>query len=298
MSENNDIIIEATLLDNGDRNSIGYIANSLEKIRLNLNHGFPKEEVDRLKKIEEDLARSWKPQYDALTKIQEHFRKMYEPFEKMKESLKEFFESLSEFTRKGWFISDDILKEYNLDELRMLVNSEDKTIGEHLIEKHGSNKSVSLMLHRISTRFPKRGSILQEIKKAYSEEMYASVVALCYSQADGICSEIWSHGFFDKDKNDFYKLKLFKNIEDSNLGISSYLVNHAGLSENEITMHSGSECLEEQVVREKTYNRHLVLHGHSLNYGIKINAFRAILLIDFITFCAEKMDAIKTEEIN
>lgn len=284
MSKNEDIIVKIQTLPKGHKDSIGYISKAIEKIKKNSNHGFSKLEVDRLTKIENQLQSAFKPLNNNLIKILEST----EAFKKFKESLKDFFDTLKELTKKGWFVSDYILSEYRLDEIQYLLSLEDDKIGEFLIIKHGTINEINNKLRKIGILFPKRKPILNEIGKAYELKMYSSVIALCYSQADGICSETWSHGFFDKDKDEDYKLKLFMKLEDLNLGVSSHLINHDGLTYNELIMNSKNNVLKPKEIRIKSYNRHLVIHGHSVNYGTKVNAFRAILLIDFLVFCVNK----------
>lgn len=285
-----DIIVKLNIDDNDYRNSLGYFESALEKIKNDPDHEFPQEEVDRLLMIEQEMQEAWKPFENGLAKMQETFNKLNEMFTKNMDGVSKFFKTLKDLTKKGWFVSDIILSKYRLDEIQHLLSMEDIEIGEFLMKKHGSNKEIKNKLRLINFQFPNRKTILNEIGRAYELKMYSSVVSLCYAQADGICSETWLHGFFDKDRKDDYKLKLFKKLENLDLGVSSYLVNHSGLSYNEITMHSGNDALKFQEVKDKSFNRHLVIHGHSLNYGTKVNAFRAILLLDFLVFCVKEWD--------
>lgn len=283
-----DIIVEVNIADDDYKNSLGYLESALEKIKNDLDHGFPQEEVDRLLKTEQEMQEACKSFEDGLTKIQETFSKFNEVFTKNMEGVRKFFETLHELTKKGWFISDHIISKYTLGELQELISLDDEGVGIYLMKKHGSKNEIRSKLKFASSQFPNRKDILDEIAKAYDKGMYNSVVSLCYTQADGICRDIWSHGFFDKDRRDEFKLRLFKNLEGFDLGVASYLVSHAGLSYNEITKHSGDEMFQSQEVKEKSYNRHLVLHGHSIEYGNKTNAFRAILLIDFLVYSAKE----------
>jgi len=59
---------------------------------------------------------------------------------------------------------------------------------------------------------------------------------------------------------------------------------------NELTRHYDKKDLS---FSKNSYNRHLVIHGHSIDYGTKINAVRALLLLDFTIYL---LDCLKPKE--
>jgi hypothetical protein len=50
---------------------------------------------------------------------------------------------------------------------------------------------------------------------------------------------------------------------------------------NEISRYVKDE-IKNRTFKLDSFNRHLVLHGHSIHYGTQKNAIRAILLLDFV----------------
>jgi hypothetical protein len=69
--------------------------------------------------------------------------------------------------------------------------------------------------------------------------------------------------------------------------VNPFFVKQLSINENEITMYSKNEKFKDLASRTTSYNRHLIMHGHSFNYGCKKNALRAILLLDFICYFIE-----------
>jgi hypothetical protein len=277
------------------KNTIGYVSEALNKIRNSDDHGFSPKEVLRLLKLEKEFTRNSISDSSSIiklgNKISEGFSAMFILSRIYGDPI---LKSLLSFSEKGWHISPFALRNLTLSKLSYLLSQEDYSDLEDLI-LNDSNKIVKTTIEEATTLFPLRKSILEEIKICYEKELYFAVINLCYSQVDGICKETWHIGFFDKDKNDDYKLQISKKLNQHETGIANIIAKQLEYKENEITIYSEDFKKKHPKLVFKSINRHLILHGHSYNYGSKINAMRAILLIDFILYFVKEKNRIESQ---
>jgi hypothetical protein len=178
------------------------------------------------------------------------------------------------FINRDWYLSSVFLDLANLETLyyeEQTANLDNKIIrafATYLIE----------CKKQLLKKFPERKKIILEIFFCYENRKYSSVITLAYSTAEGVVSSNFGQGLwggFDKKT----QKNLFEKLRDNNqlTGVMNLFYkrfSHRG----EINRDSK----EFKVVDTSSNNRHLVLHGHSYNYGNKKNAVKAILLLDFI----------------
>jgi hypothetical protein len=274
------------LLEDGDKNSTGYIIKALKEIKKHpKTHGYSKLEVARLFKIETDLKEAIKPYEDAIKSITEIFKNLERVQEKFLEKFDSVISQIQNLSQTGWFLSPDLIRDYYLVELLDLSNNPtQKRIEELLLDKHGKQFEIDKILKSLKKSFPNREQIFNEISKCYEMGLYASVTTLCYTQTDGICNEIWTFGFFDKNPDKSYKTKLYLKLNETDLGFSSHFVTQLGISDNEIIRNSKDSYFSNPKIKETSNNRHLVIHGHSTKFGSQSNALRAILLLNFLEY--------------
>jgi hypothetical protein len=272
------------LLKKGDLNSVGYISKALKDIRSNPNsHGYSDKEVKRLFKIENDFVNSIKPYEEAINSITKIFKDFETALKKFKDSFGSVISQFQNLSKTGWFISPELIRDYSLEELLSLSHNPSADWTERIIlNNHGNQSEIESIFKSLKTTFPNRKTIFEEISKCYELGLFSAVITLSYTQADGICNEVWNYGFFDKDATKSYKTKLFLELNNIELGFSSHFVTQLGISENEIIRNSKDLYFKETKVKENSSNRHLVLHGHSTNYGTRGNALKAILLLNFL----------------
>lgn len=272
------------LLKKGDKNSVGYISKALKDIRSNPNsHGYTDKEVKRLFKIENDFIKSIKPYEEATNSITKIFKDLEKAFQNFKDTFGSVISQFQNLSQTGWFISPDLISDYNLEELLELShNPTPEKTEKKILKSHGEQSQIESIFKSLNTSFPNRKIIFNEITKCYELGLYSAVITLSYTQADGICNDVWKFGFFDKDSAKSYKTKLFLELNNIELGFSSHFVTQLGMTENEIIRNSKDSYFQEPKIKENSSNRHLVLHGHSTNYGTKGNALKAILLLNFL----------------
>ncbi len=123
--------------------------------------------------------------------------------------------------------------------------------------------------------FPERATILSDAFRAHSEGRYALSIPVFLSQADGIAAEffktssVYSFGRIDGRVDDFIsanKKDIFEN-PFHHLVKSLMPINASG---------------ENRKRYETPLNRHLVLHGESVDYPSKINSLKSISWLQFV----------------
>jgi len=134
----------------------------------------------------------------------------------------------------------------------------------------------------ILSRFPSRENVIRAAFAAHRRCEYELSIPVFLSQTDGICKEVVKEHFFIKQNKkprtaiyveqiaaDTYRAALLSPLAHS-LPI--------GASEKE----RGPGFIE--------LNRHMVLHGESLDYGTKTNGLKAISLINYVAHVLKSDD--------
>lgn len=264
--------------------TLGELRKVLIEINENKNHTYSEEEVKQIKHIEKELLGSLN---NSLNNIQETFdvlNKRFDVFFSTLQSTSEYyFLKVNLTSQKGWYLSPNIVSNYSLLEIEKMISKESIEGFENRLLKDSKCK-IEEIINNCSNSFPNRAHFFKEIFDIYNLDYYNSIINLTYSQVDGICNDLWGLSFFDKNQNNYYKLKLF---EHTGSGIISIVKDQLNVKINEITQNSKDKSLQSNIT--SSYNRHLVLHGHSLNYGTKLNAIRAIYLLDFIEYLSKNL---------
>jgi len=205
---------------------------------------------------------------------------------KVNEGVKKFKKGLGNLkllVDLDWYVSTKVLDGYELNTISELSKATNKNniqqIEEYIIASFDERKIK--IFDYLRKTFPSRINLLEEIENLYKSNYYSALIILCYSQADGICMDQWKIGFFDSDKKNGYKLKI-KKLKTRKKQFSRSISNQLRQNKNEITRSSFNSKYNDQSNVIKSFNRHLVMHGHSIEYGTKTNAIRAILLLEFI----------------
>ena len=271
--------------------TLGYFSKALREINENpTNHGYAPEEVERLRKIESDIIL---PTQAALIKAQktaEIFTKGIEAFIKIANLQTDIlFSNFKHASKGGWYISPNVVSECNTDEVMEMFDGENLELFEKRILSD-SKSTIPSIISRCSNSFPQRAHIFKEIEQLFKKKFYYATVNLCYSQADGICNDAWDISFFDKDRTSSYELRLYQVFKELDEGVAALIKDQLNIDTNEITQNSKHDFFQITENKKKSFNRHLVLHGHSTEYGNKLNALRAIFLLDFIEYFYSKVD--------
>jgi hypothetical protein len=265
------------------KKTVGYAISALNDIKSNQNHGFSDEEVNELLQFEANSKKLALKISARMTEINNDLKQGIGALKLVLSNIAENnLKNMNNIASAGWYISPNLVSEYSFSDLSSFSKKENLEKFEYELIKDADNH-INKILTKCINSFPKRESIFNEILKLYNNNCYYSLINICYSQTDGICNETWSFGFFDKENNS-YQLKAYKEFSKHNIGLSSFFVEQLGIKKNEITMWSKDDSFKSTIKIENSINRHHIIHGHSLNYGTKKNAIRAIYLLDFLCY--------------
>ncbi len=273
--------------------TMDYVLKALKEIHDNPDeHNYSLSEVERLLNIENKIneaSNSFMKAANEITQIFENFKSVATEH---KIAFGSFISQLKKISKAGWLISPSLIRDLSLEQLiEINKNPFSKEAEKIICETYSPNIKIQSIIESLIRTFPNRKSILLEILNCYELKLYSAVIALSYTQADGICNDIWNYGFFDKDPSKSFQNKLYLELNNMELGFSSHFVSQLGISDNEIIMFSKDKLFQEKSIREKSNNRHLVIHGHSTNYGDLPNSLRAIFILDFLEhFAIEHQD--------
>ena len=266
------------------KDSVGYVLDSLDKIHSSDDHGFNETEVKRLLKIEKELAESFKPFQENLNKINSTIENGLKAFvETLRIIAEPTFRALFRASEYGWYLSPEAIRKYPISQLAELLKQDDLSELEESILNDADNLAKKT-IEKAITIFPDRKDVLLEILDCYNKKYYFATINLSYSQTDGICNELWGFGFFDKTGKPEYKLKAHEEFQNYQDGLATIISQQLSTRSNEVTMHSDTFKNNFTDKIKSSFNRHLVQHGHSVNYGNQTNAIRAILIIDFLMY--------------
>lgn len=230
----------------------------------------------------------------AAAKIQKQLPPVYKILEKNKEihsqiiqSYKKYKNGLANFkylVSKDIYVSTKVLDNLELSSISELSNVTKKSNTNNLLNYILSSfeERINDVFSYLDKTFPNRKHIFDEIKQLYELGFYTSLVTLCYCQADGMSNERWGFAFFDTEtqkKN--HELKI-KSLKTKRTPLTVAILGQLKQSKNELTLYSKDSIFNDNKTKLKTLNRHMVIHGHSIYYGKKENAIRAILLLEFI----------------
>jgi hypothetical protein len=200
-------------------------------------------------------------------------------FEQVQKSLRELSSPMQEallvLGRHGWFFDLDM----DIDELWELEKalSEDNIVkAEGALIEHFESRIDEIETF-ISTRFPKREKIIRAAFNAHRREEYELSIPVLLTQTDGICKEVINEYLFSNQRNN-NKPRTAIYVDGLELGSFVWAISSPLAQQLPIGASFNPENKEEF----GELNRHMILHGESLEYGTKINSLKAISLINYV----------------
>lgn len=216
--------------------------------------------------------------YEPAIKMQNSFQLLVSPaFKELKKNFVQLPDKIQEtllsLGNQGWYF-DLKLSFPELWELK-------KTIAEGDIEKVEKvlidyfEEKIDTIENSIIKSFPERGKIIKAAFDAHRRKEYELSIPIFLAQTDGICLEVTGqHFFIKKDKKPC--TALFVDKITSGIIMMSLLCPLA----NTLPINASER---ERGENFKGLNRHMILHGESLDYGTRVNGLKAISLINYIT---------------
>lgn len=253
------------------------------------SHGYSEAEVRDIQEFNIKMDEFSSKIQRSIVQVAEKLKQAWEPAQKAVEEINRRLIELSYFSEYGWLIGFNVFRNYPLSEIFRVSRLQDKEkVDEFFLNLFNENEEY--LFRYFIKKHSKRESQFLELKKGYKHQLYSSVVILAYSIADGITNETLGFGFFDTKEgkgSDERTLKVKLHI-DKDSGLLNSIASHALTKRNEINRYYD---VKNHPIPIDSYNRHLVIHGHSYNYGSRINAVRAILMLDFVIYLFDFTDS-------
>lgn len=222
----------------------------------------------------EEIARITQPAIE----FQKQIRNLFSPaFEQLQKSFRELpsrtREALIALGNHGWFLD----LEMPLPELwrlkEALVEGSVKEAEESLVEYF--KDKVHEIEESIIDKFPHRQKMIRAAFSAHERKEYELSIPVFLAQTDGICNEVVKqHLFLKRNKKPRTAIYVEKIASDTyQAALLQPLAQTLPIGASE---HERSEDFNE-------LNRHMVLHGESLDYGTEVNSLKAISLINYVS---------------
>jgi len=221
------------------------------------------------------------PDLSALIKSAEAIKKYVEElinpaFEQLRRSFIELPPQLQEalilLGTHGWYMDLEMSLPGLWALKKALTDGNIKEAEDALVEHFESR--VDEIEKSIVKRFPNRQKPISAAFKAHRRQEYELSIPVLLAQTDGICKEVANTYLFRKhDKRPQTAIYVEQAALDAfNEALLSPLAKTLPIGMSE---HERGEGFGE-------LNRHMVLHGESVDYGCKTNSLKAISLINYV----------------
>ena len=228
-----------------------------------------------------ELPRITLPDLAPLTKQTEVFRKSIEgfispAFEQLQRSFRELpprtQEALILLGTHGWYLDLEMPLPALWEFTKAIAEGNVREAKDALVE-YFENR-LDEIEKSIVERFPNREKLIRAAFKAHRRQEYELSIPVFLSQSDGICKEVVNeHLFLKHNKKPRTAIYVEQVTTDTfRAALLSPLAQTLPIAASEHERDKGFYEL----------NRHMVLHGESLDYGTKTNGLKAISLINYV----------------
>jgi len=178
--------------------------------------------------------------------------------------------------KSGWFFDMEMPLTEMLD-LKHALGAGDVTSAEIALSEY-YRKNSAIIKDRIVKTFPDRAPIIEAAFSAHDRGEYALSIPVLIAQSDGICHALWKLQLCeirnkDKDKQQAVKELVSSNSEDAVWPALFYPLTQV------LPISIGKKQRGPDFVG---LNRHLVMHGESVDYPTEINSLKAISLLNYV----------------
>lgn len=177
----------------------------------------------------------------------------------------------------GWYL-DFNMPLPSLWDIREAISSGEIDEVEETLVEYFENQ-LDEIENSFSAQFPHRSHIIASAFKAHRNGEYFLSIPVLLAQTDGICKEVVDqYLFMKKDKKPRTAIYVEQIAADTyKAALLSPLAASTPIGASEHEREQGFNLL----------NRHMVLHGESLDYGSKVNSLRAISLVNYVSQALE-----------
>jgi hypothetical protein len=179
---------------------------------------------------------------------------------------------LQDLARHGWYLDPSCSLDVPLSAHKILA-AEGSAALDAALADYFDGQSISIV-DELSARYPDRAQIIRAAHRAHSSQEFELSVPVFLIQADGISKEQFGRYLFIRS--------------DGNPEISRYLDT---LPQDDLLRAFMAPLAEPTTVnlsqRERGpifvgLNRHLVIHGDSVDYGTRTNSLKALSLLNHV----------------
>jgi hypothetical protein len=172
----------------------------------------------------------------------------------------------------GWYLDLD-LPLPGLWKLKKALSEGNIEEAEHALIEYFEGR-IDKIEESISKRFPNREKLIRAAFNAHRRQEYELAIPVILAQTDGICKEVVNEYLFIK-KNKKPGTAIYVEQIASDTFRAAILSPLAQTLPIGVSKHKRTEGFNE-------LNRHMVMHGESLDYGSKTNSLKAISLINYV----------------
>lgn len=202
-------------------------------------------------------------------------------FEELQRSFRELPPKIQEalllLAQHGWYLDFNmpLPSLWNINEA--ISSGEIDEVEEAFVEYFESQ--LDEIKNSFSAQFPHRSHIIASAFKAHRNGEYFLSIPVLLAQTDGICKEVVDqYLFMKKDKKPRTAIYVEQIAADTyKAALLSPLAASTPIGASEHEREAGFNLL----------NRHMVLHGESLDYGSKVNSLKAISLVNYVSQALE-----------
>lgn len=223
------------------------------------------EAQDSLQKELELYAEQWSEGLDQLQ-------------QRLDESLSVTREALITLGEHGWYVDLDGMTEEYLYWLVSNFTKENNTKAESTLVEHFERR-LSEIETSIIGKFPHREHLIRAAFSAHRRREFELSIPVLLAQTDGICKEVMNQYLFIKeDKKPCTAIYVKQMAADTfTFALLSPLTKTLPINASKKKRIAGFSEL----------NRHMILHGESLDYGNKVNSLKAISLLNYVAHIFE-----------
>ena len=231
------------------------------------------------------------PVIKQIEEYKKHINSTFPPSEIIRRILENLLpstkESLLLLAKHGWYcdsnMSNDMLWKLKKSILKEDIAEMEDALIEYFVERF-EEIGKSLI-----TQFPHRAHIISQALDAHRRGHYYASIPLLLAQTDGIYDEAFDEYFYTKKNGKSKTAQYVKQIDagDYTTALLILLITDTPIYTNKDDRKEGFDQI----------NRHLVLHGESLDYGTKANSLKVLSLINLVSYCVKYVDRHRKSDI-
>jgi len=238
-----------------------------------------------LKSFGQQLTTTLKPIRQLNLRNEKFFKEIHKALQEWPQNQRE---ATIKLANHGWYIDPGMPITASTKLARALDDANGETVSEEL-SKYFREKTDEIE-KRLILRYPHRNHIIHDAFDAHRNGLFNLSIPVILTQADGIWWDAYSSSLFQKGKRTSKVKERFR--EDRNLIFSAFF---GVLEENvPLWMSEPDRNREFSKLRPSQLNRHLVLHGETIEYGTEENSLKAISFLGWLCWMLnwnDKQDA-------